>query len=498
VARSAGKRTRIIATVARVTDAPQWLDATAQAELVRRRQASPRELVDAAIERIERLDPPLNAVIHPRFEKARAEADGSLPAGPFRGVPFVLKDLSAYSAGDPYHGGTRLLRGLGYTASHDSYLTQKFRAAGFIAVGRTNVSELGTTITTESVAWGPARNPWNVERSTGGSSGGSAAAVAAGMVAVGHANDGGGSIRIPAANCGLVGLKPSRARVSDGPDSGDSWMGSTVQGAVTRSVRDAAAVLDAIAGYMPGDPYTAPPPARPFAAEVGTDPGALRIGLLDHPPRRDLAGDPDCADAVHATGKLLESLGHHVEMAHPAALEERETARRFGLVVAAWTAADLADLETIAGRPLTDDDVEAENLHYLDIGRHMPAVDYVTGEVWLQRWCRRVVEWWHPMDGSPGFDILVSPVLNGPPPPLGYLADPEHGLDRMLELLQYTSQFNVTGQPAISLPLHWTADGLPIGVQFVGGFAREDVLIRLAAQVEAAQPWADRHPPEPF
>jgi len=498
VAGRAGKRTPTVATVAGVTDQPQWLDATAQAELVRRRQASPRELVDAAIERVERLDPALNAVIHPRFEKARAEADGPLPDGPFRGVPFVLKDLSAYSAGDPYHGGTRLLRGLGHTASHDSYLTQKFRAAGFIAVGRTNVSELGTTITTESVAWGPARNPWDVERSTGGSSGGSAAAVAAGMVSVGHANDGGGSIRIPAANCGLVGLKPSRARVSDGPDSGDSWMGSTVQGAVTRSVRDAASVLDAIAGYMPGDPYTAPPPARPFAAEVGATPGALRIGLLDHPPRRDLAGDPDCADAVHATGKLLESLGHHVEVAHPAALEEPETARRFGLVVAAWTAADLADLEAIAGRPLTDDDVEPENLHYLDIGRHMPAVDYVLGEVWLQRWCRRVVEWWHPIDGSPGYDVLVSPVLNGPPPPLGYLTDPEHGIGRMLDLLQYTSQFNVTGQPAISLPLHWTADGLPIGVQFVGGFAREDILIRLAAQLEAAQPWADRHPPVPF
>jgi amidase len=481
-----------------VTDEPRWLDATAQAELVRRGDASPRELVEAAIERIECIDPTLNAVIHPRFDKARAEADGPLPDGPFRGVPFVLKDLSAYSAGDPYHGGTRLLRGLGYTASHDSYLTQKFRAAGFIAVGRTNVSELGTTITTEPVAWGPARNPWDLERSTGGSSGGSAAAVAAGMVAIGHANDGGGSIRIPAANCGLVGLKPSRARVSDGPDSGDSWMGSTVQGAVTRSIRDAAAVLDAIAGYMPGDPYTAPPPARPFAAEVGADPGALRIGLLDHPPRSDLAGDPDCADAVHAAGKLLESLGHHVEVAHPAALEEPETARRFGLVVAAWTAADLAELEGIAGRPLTDEDVEAENLHYLDIGRHMPAIEYVTGEVWLQRWCRRVVEWWHPLDGSAGFDILVSPVLNGPPPPLGYLTDPEHGIDRMLELLQYTSQFNVTGQPAISLPLHWTADGLPIGVQFVGGFAREHVLIRLAAQLEAAHPWADRHPPEPF
>ncbi len=478
-----------------VTNELLWLDATAQADLVRRREVSARELVDGAIARIERLNPALNAVIHPRFEKARTEADGPVPAGLFEGVPLVLKDLGLYSAGDPYHGGTRLLKDLGYLGPHDSYLTRKFRAAGFIAVGRTNVPELGTTITTESLAWGPARNPWDVDRSTGGSSGGSAAAVAAGMAAVGHANDGGGSIRIPAAHCGLVGLKPSRARVSDGPESGDSWMGSTIQGAVTRSVRDAAGVLDAIAGYMPGDPYTAPPPARPFAAEVGADPGSLRIGLLDHPPHAGVVADPDCAEAVLAAGKLLESLGHRVEVAHPVALEEEETARRFGLVVAASTAADLDYWEAEAGRPLTEDDIEPENLRFAAIGRRMLASDYLASEAWLQRWCRRVVEWWHPVDGSPGFDVLVTPVLNGPPPPLGYLSDPETATHRMLDMLQYTSQFNVTGQPAVSVPLHWTAGGLPIGVQFVGGFAREDVLLRLAAQLEAAQPWADRHPP---
>jgi amidase len=478
-----------------MTDDLVWLDATAQADLVRRGEVSPRELVDAAIERIERVDPELNAVIHPRFDKARAEADGTLPAGPFRGVPLVLKDLALYSEGDPYHAGTRLLKGLGYTADHDSYLMQKFRAAGFVAVGRTNVPELGSTITTESLAWGPAHNPWNLDHSTGGSSGGSAAAVAAGLVAVGHANDGGGSIRIPAANCGLVGLKPSRARVSDGPDTGDAWMGSTIQGAVTRTVRDAAAVLDAIAGYMPGDPYTAPPPARPFATEVGAEPGSLRIGLLDHPPAADVAGDPECADAVQAAGKLLESLGHRVEVAHPAALEEAAAAQQFVSVVAAATAAELAHWEGVAGRPLTEDDIEPGNLMFQHIGRGLSAGDYLVAEVWLQQWCRRVVEWWHPADGAAGFDILVSPVLNGPPPPLGYLSDPGSGMERLLTMLQYTAQFNMTGQPAVSLPLHWTAGGLPVGVQFVGGFAREDVLVRLASQIEGAQPWADRHPP---
>jgi amidase len=471
-----------------------WLDATAQAGLVRTGKVSARELVDAAIARIERTDGRLNAVIHPRFEKARAEADGSLPDGPFRGVPLVLKDLGLYSEGDPYHAGLRLLRSLGYTADHDSYLTQKFRAAGFIAVGRTNVPEMGTTITTESLAWGPARNPWDPDYSTGGSSGGSAAAVAAGYVPVGHANDGGGSIRIPAANCGLVGLKPSRARVSDGPDIGDSWMGSTIQGVVTRSVRDSAAVLDAIAGYMPGDPYTAPPPSRPFADEVGVEPGALRIGLLDH-PASGVPGHPDCAEAVQAAGKLLESLGHHVEVAHPAAMGDPEVQERFVVIVAAATGAELDYWERVAGRPLTEDDVEGSNLAFQHIAQGVPAPTYLAAEVALQRWARRMVEWWHPVDGSKGFDILVTPTLNGPPPPIGYLTEPETRTERLLTMLQYTAQFNLTGQPAVSLPLHWTAGGLPVGVQFVGGFAAEAGLLRLASQIEAAQPWADRHPP---
>jgi amidase len=477
-----------------------WLDATEQAALVRAGDVSSRELVDAAIARIERVDPDLNAVIHQRFEKARAEADAVAVAAdtgrdaPFAGVPFVLKDLGSYSEGDPFHAGTRLLRELGYRADHDNYVTQKFRAAGFIAVGRTNVPELGSTITTESVAWGPARNPWGLDHSTGGSSGGSAAAVAAGLVPVGHASDGGGSIRIPAANCGLVGLKPSRGRVSDGPDVGDSWMGSTIQGAVTRTVRDAAAVLDAIAGYMPGDPYTAPPPLRPFSAEVGAEPGVLRIGLLDH-PLSDVPGDPDCAEAVVAAGKLLESLGHQVEVAHPEALEEPDVARRFVTVVAAYTAVDLDHWQAVAGRPLTEDDFEYGNRRLAEIGRAVAAPDYLAAEAWLQRWCRRVLAWWYPPDGVLGFDILVSPVLNGPPPEIGYLSDRSTAKLRLRSMLQYTSQFNLTGQPAISLPLYWTVAGLPVGVQFVGGFGCEDVLIRLAAQIEEAQPWADRHPP---
>ena len=475
-----------------------WLDAVGCADLVRSGQASPSELVEAAIDRIERTDPAINAVIHPRFDKARREAAGALPAGPFTGVPMVVKDLVCMTEGDPYHAGTRLLKNLGYIADHDTYLATKFRQAGFVIVGRTSTPELGSTITTEPLAYGPCRNPWNTDHSTGGSSGGSAASVAAAMVPVGHANDGGGSIRIPASECGLVGLKPSRGRVSQGPDSGESWNGATIEGVVTRSVRDAAAVLDAIAGYMPGDPYTAPLPARPFAAEVGAPVERLRIGLLDHPVggAGDVSNDghPECAAAVVGAGKLLESLGHHVEVDHPTAMADGAFGEHFLRIVASWCAVDLDTYEALAGRPLTDDDIEPLNLMMRHLGRKVAAPDYLASEVWMHAYTRRMLSWWHPADGSTGFDLLVSPVLGAPPPPIGWLSDPEHGGNRLRDLLRYTAQFNCTGQPAISLPLHWSADGLPVGVQVVAAYGREDVLLRLAAQLEQAAPWAARRP----
>jgi amidase len=409
-----------------------WLDATASADLVRSGEVVPAELVEAAIERIERVDPAINAVIHPRFERARAEAAGMLPDGPFRGVPLLLKDLVIMSEGDPYHAGTRLLKQLDYRAPYDTYLAARFRGAGFVIVGRTNTPELGSTITTEPVAHGASRNPWNLEYSTGGSSGGSAAAVAAGLTAAAHANDGGGSIRIPASECGLVGLKPSRGRVSQGPDVGESWMGATIEGVVTRSVRDTAAILDVISGYEPGDPYTAPLPSRPFLSEVGAEPGTLRVGLLDHPLQPGVTGHPECAAAVAAAGKLLESMGHHVTAAWPDALGEEAFSGQFVNIVAASTAADLAVFEGIAGRPLTDDDIEPSNLLYAEMGRAIDAPTYLSSEAWLQSWTRRVVRWWH---GDGAFDLLVSPVLAAPPPPLGWLTHPELGFSRVIELL---------------------------------------------------------------
>ncbi len=468
------------------------LDVTAQVAMLRSGEVSAVELVDAAVERAERVNPSINAIIHPRYEAARAEAAAGV-AGPLGGVPIVIKDLGCAQAGEPSHGGVRALRDLGYRAPYDSALWQRLSRAGFVSIGRTNTPEWGSTITTEPVAYGPSRNPWSLDHSTGGSSGGSAAAVAAGIVAVGHASDGGGSIRIPASECGLVGLKPSRGRVSQAPDVGESWMGSTTHGAVTRTVRDAALVLDLMTAYEPGDPYVAPPFVRPLVDEVGAEPGRLRIGLLDH-PLLGAQGHPDCTAAVVAAGRLLESFGHDVEVAWPEAIGDPSFAGHFRSIVATWTANDVAELEAVLGRPVVDGDIEPDNLALGAMGREISSQQYVAAMLEVHRWCRRVLAWWHPTDGSRGFDVLVTPTIATPPPPIGYLSEPGKG-GRIFELLQYTSQFNVSGQPAVSLPLHWTPEGLPVGVQFVGGFAREDVLVRLAAQLETALPWADRLPP---
>lgn len=470
------------------------LDAIAMADLLRRGEVSPVELVEAAIERTERWNPQLNAVIHPRFERARAEAAAVTPGeAPFAGVPIVVKDLGCPIAGEPHHKGTRVLRALGYRAPADSALYRRFRQAGFVVIGRTNTPEMGSTITTEPLAYGPARNPWNLDRSTGGSSGGSAASVAAGFVPVGHANDGGGSIRIPASACGLVGLKPSRGRISQAPDVGESWAGATIDGVVTRTVRDTAAVLDLLSGPEPGDPYTAPPFLRPLMDELGVAPRPLRIGVLDHPLMPGSDGHPDCAAAVAATARLLAELGHHVEEAWPAALEEPEFQRRYLTIVAANTAFDVAELSTLVGRELGEDDLEQDNLTLAAIGATVSAADYLAAVAAQHAWSRRVLSWWHGTDGGPGFDLLLTPTQAMPPPPIGFLAGPEGG-SRIAQLLQYTAQFNVTGQPAISLPLAQDAEGVPVGVQLVAASYREDVLIQLAGQLERAVPWADRRP----
>jgi amidase len=470
------------------------LDATAQAELIRSGEVTPLELVDAAIARIEKLNPQLNAVIIPLFEKARTQAKSpTLPNGPFRGVPMVLKDLVCATAGDPLHSGMRLLKDMNHVSPHDTYLAAKFKAAGFICVGRANTPELGLIPTTEPQAYGPTHNPWNLNHSTGGSSGGSAAAVAAGLVPVGHANDGGGSIRVPASECGLVGLKPSRGRVSLGPDFGEMWQGFAIEGVVTRSVRDTAGILDAIAGNMPGDPYAAPPQQRPFVQEVGAHPGKLRIGFMSRAPQGNAPLHADCGDAVVATAHTLAALGHIVEESHPTALDEVEFLRHFASVVTAHAAVALEDIGRLLGRTVTQNDVEPWTWANAERGRKCSASQYLAALNWLQAWARRVAQWW-----ASGFDLLLTPTMGTPPPLLGELVATTETVrvvaKRVYGLMQFTPQYNITGQPAISLPLHWNAAGLPIGIQLVSAFGREDQLIQISAQLEQARPWKDKWP----
>ncbi len=465
-------------------------DATAQAAAIRAGEVSGTELVSAALARIDERNPSLNAVIHHRAERALAEAGSVDPTLPFSGVPIVVKDLGLGIAGEPLHMGTQVLKRHGYTASVDSYTYKKLKAAGFIVIGRTNTPEFGTTITTEPLSYGPSRNPWNTDHSTGGSSGGSAAAVASGIVAVGHANDGGGSIRIPASECGLVGLKPTRGRVSHGPLIGESWFGATIDGAVTRTVRDAAAALWALQGPMPGDPYAAPTPVRPYTDEVGADPGRLRVGVcVDPQPGFQL--DPECVAAVNKTAAHLQSLGHLVEFAAPAALTETEFGDKFVVGMVSNVAADVTYLESVVGHTFGDGDLEPENLFYVMLGKGMNATGYLEALTWMQGFQRRMAKWWTAAaDGGDGFDLLLTPTIGITPPPIGWIGEPTATPgERVRSVMQYTAQFNVTGQPGISLPMHISAAGLPVGVQLVAAFGREDQLIQVASQLETAAPW---------
>jgi amidase len=466
-----------------------WLDATAQASLVRTGEASPAELVEAAISRIEAVNPQLDAVLRTRFDQARAEAAGELPDGPFRGVPLLFKDLGCTVEGEVTAFGLGPMRDLPWPVT--SYLAAAFLAAGFVPLGRTNVPELGTTVTTEARSFPAARNPWDPTRSTGGSSGGSAAAVASGMVPAAHANDGGGSIRIPASECGLVGLKPTRGRVSQGPMVGEGWAGGTIDGAVTRSVRDAAAILDAISGWHAGEPYYAPPLPRPLAQEVGAGPGRLRVGFIDRPPGDAYLDDQQCRAAVAAAAQLLEQLGHHVEQSAPAALFDEEFTRHFTTIIAGDTEATLQAFELLLGRPIGDEEIEPRNAAYRHGGRALPATAYLQSRAWIGIWVRRMADWWK------GYDLLLTPTLGAPPPELGWFtaAGAQAEGRRIVSFIPYTAQFNMTGQPAVSLPLHWTPAGLPVGVQLVAAYGREDLLVRVASQLEQAAPWSQRHPP---
>ncbi len=466
------------------------LDATAQADLVRRGEVQPRELVEAAIRRIERLNPMLNAVVTPMFDAALQRASSALPEGPFTGVPFVLKDLTAQQAGVRYTEGSAFLAD--YVSQHDQELVVRQRRAGLVVVGKTNAPEFGILPTTEPRLFGATRNPWDTGRTPGGSSGGTAAAVASGMVPMGHGNDGGGSIRIPASCCGLFGLKPTRARNPLGPALGDVLNGLVCEHALTRSVRDSAALLDATAGPDAGDPYWAPAPARPFLEEVGAPPGRLRIAVTTV-AATGVPVDEDCVRAVRETARLCEDLGHDVLDFTPADVDGNAMTEAFLVLYTAGVAASIAGWGLATGRTPAQADFEPLTWAMREMADVRSPADYLLAVGHMQLFSRQVASWFA------GFDVWLMPVLAEPPLPLGTFdapADqPLYPLLRAGAWVPFTPIANITGQPAMSVPLYWNEDGLPVGSQFVGRYGDEATLFRLAAQLEQARPWAGRWPP---
>ena len=467
-------------------------DATTLAAMVRQREVSAAELVDCAIARIEALNPRLNAVIHTIYDRARAAAQ-TPGDGPFAGVPFLLKDSLGDLAGVPTRQGSAFEPAT--PKNRNSTLTDRYLTAGLIPLGKTNVPEFALMTTTESRLYGPARNPWNTGHITGGSSGGAAAAVASGMVPVAHANDGGGSIRIPASCCGLVGLKPTRARTSIGPLIGDGWGGLEVEHIVSRSVRDTAAMLDATSGPAPGDPYWAPPAPPSWLEAAARPPGTLRIALIRTRPD-GTALHSDCLAAVDHAATLCTTLGHRVEEVDPVSAWQMGPERyaNFGDCYGALYASSLvSQIDTIAaqtGQIPSPDNLEAYTLALYEMGKGVTGGAYQQAWAVMHRLGREMAEWHN------NWDIALTPTLALPPLALGTLdplsPDVAATIAIMIGFSSFAALQNSTGQPAISLPLHWNADGLPIGTQLIGRFGEEALLLQLAMQLEEAAPWEPR------
>jgi Asp-tRNA(Asn)/Glu-tRNA(Gln) amidotransferase A subunit family amidase len=463
-------------------------DGLGLAELVARGEATPLELLEAARAGIEALDPGIHAVVHRCFDRAEHELRARPPSGPFGGVPFALKDLGQHLAGVPTGYGSALMRG--FVPDFTGTLVERYQRAGLVVLGKTATPEFGLSTTTESAECGPTRNPWNPERTAGGSSGGAAAAVAARMLPMAHGTDGGGSIRIPASCCGVFGLKPTRARVPLGPSQFEGWNGLSCHHALTISVRDSAALLDATAGAELGSPYWAPPPAGPYLDEVGRDPAPLRLALVTESPA-DTVVDPECRRAARHAAHLCEDLGHRVDETH-LPIDDRVMRGAFLDVLKVSIARVLEDVAIGRGRPLGPEDVESVTWATYRGGLATSSVAYSRAIATLHQVGLAMARF------HQTYDIVLSPTLGQPPVPLGTLDLSARDLDRyaraVTEFSPFTMLYNVTGQPSMSVPLHWTPDGLPVGVMFSARFGDEATLFRLAGQLERARPWAGRRP----
>ena len=464
------------------------LDATRCAALVRAGELTPLDLVDAAIDRAEQVNGTLNAIVTEMYEHARETARAHSAIGLFAGVPFLVKDFLAEVEGVRFTEASSFLSD--HVPAGDSELVRRFRAAGLVFIGKTNTPELAIGPTTEPRLFGPTRNPWDTARTPGGSSGGAAAAVSSRVVPMAHGNDAGGSIRIPASCCGLVGLKPSRGRVPLGPHYGDLFSGLVSELGVTRSVRDTAALLDAVAGTAVGEPYFPAPPARSYTNEAGRSPGSLRIGFSVESPLGD-AIDPECERAVRDTAALCDSLGHAVEEARPD-YEAEELWTKFTTMLSAGAAWAIADWERRTGRTAEPDHFEPFVWAFAERGRALGAHDYLLAVQDMQRAVRDLSAYFA------RYDLWLTSTLGQPPVELGTLVyrggDPFELRRRCARFSPYTWISNASGQPAISVPLHWTGAGLPVGVHFVARWGEESALIRLAGQLERARPWAERRP----
>jgi amidase/6-aminohexanoate-cyclic-dimer hydrolase len=462
-------------------------DGLGLADLIATGQISPLELLFAVRQRTEALNPKLNAFCQLFFEKAETQIQAGLNRGPFRGVPFALKDLGLYLAGTVTSGGSRVWSS--EVASFDSTLSERYRQAGLVIFGKTNSPELGLTVTTESALYGQTHNPWNAGRTAGGSSGGAAAVVASRILPMAHASDGGGSIRVPASCCGAFGFKPTRSRVPLGPSQFEGWNGCSHHHAITISVRDSAALLDACGGAELGSPFFSPRPERPFLSEIAVDPAGLRIAVLASAPT-GVPIDAECAKAVTNTAKLCETLGHHVEEASwPPDMESLREA--FSTLVQVSIARRLDEGAAILGRPVEQTDVEAVTWALMQAGMRISAVTYshaIHHQHQIGLAFARFLE---------RYDLILCPTLAKPPIPLGILAlsrEPQAWFKDFLEFCPFTSFANMTGQPSMSVPLHWTPDGLPVGTMFTGRFGEDATLFRIAGQLERAQPWATCRP----